>query len=150
LLVVAITYGIWLLVSGGRMSWPPSQLLASIYTVAGCLALVGPVIVLRNGAAERGLGELLWMTGGMLVWVFNIAAAIRGSWRSQGWAAATPLSYEAMGMTILAVLLAGWFCRVGNRTWSWTNVTGWVLGVFWVGMAVSTFVPAPVRVVGLR
>ena len=41
-------------------------------------------------------------------------------------------------MTILAVLVAGWRCRLGVRNWSWTNVTGWALGLFWVGMALST------------
>lgn len=139
LLGAAISYGLYLLVMRGRVSWPPHDLLASIYTVAGCLALVGPFVLARVDSGERGLGELLWMTGGLLIWVFDAAAALRGHWRAETWA--TPLGYEAMGMTILAVLIAGWRCQLGSRHWSWTNVTGWLLGAFWVGMACSTLVP---------
>ncbi len=47
-----------------------------------------------------------------------------------------------MGLTILAVLLAGWRWRAEGKDWSWTNVTGWVLGLFWVGMGVATMPPA--------
>ncbi len=47
-----------------------------------------------------------------------------------------------MGLTMLAVLLAGWRSKAGARNWSWTNVTGWLLGVFWVGMGLTTLVPA--------
>ena len=68
------------------------------------LALVGPLVLMRGEVSEASLGELLWMTGGLLVWVFDAAAALRGDWRTTPWA--TPLGYQTMGMTILAVLLA--------------------------------------------
>lgn len=145
LVAAAVGYGIVVLVSRGRLEWPPTQLLASLYTVAGCLALVGPIVLARSDSGESGLGELLWMTGGLLVWVFDAVAAVRGEWRTNAWV--TPLGYQAMGLTILAVLLAGWRCRVSVKGWSWTNVTGWVLGVFWVGMALTTLLPA--RAMGL-
>lgn len=148
LLGVAVCYGVALLVQGGRMSWPPHQLLASLYTVAGCLAAVGPIVLARGGEGESGLGELLWMTGGLLVWVFDVVAALRGDWRSTSWV--TPLGYQTMGLTILAVLLAGWRCRVAGRNWSWTNVTGWLLGLFWVGMALASMAPAGVTGVATR
>lgn len=135
----AFCYGLAQLVMKGRVNWPPHQLLSSVFTVAGCLALVGPVILARSESEERGLGELLWMTGGLLVWIFDLSAALRGSWQTQAWA--TPLGYETMGLTMLAVLVAGWRCRIGVRHWSWTNVTGWVLGLFWVMMAFSTLLP---------
>ena len=131
----AVCYGLTVLVSHGRMSWPPHQLLASLFTLSGCLAAVGP-IVLARGEGEGGLGELLWMTGGLLVWVFDAVALVHGDWRSTAWV--TPLGYQAMGLTILAVLLAGWRCRIAGRGWTWTNVTGWLLGLFWVGMALTT------------
>ncbi len=140
LLAAAVCYGLAILVNRGRMSWPPDQLLASLYTVAGCIAVVGPIVLFRGDSGEAGLGDLLWMTGGLLVWVFDAAAAVRGDWQSTAWV--TPLGYQTMGMTILAVLLAGWRCRVSGRVWSWTNVTGWVLGLFWVGMAVVSMLPA--------
>jgi hypothetical protein len=140
LLGAAIAYGISLLVTKGRVSWPPHELLASIYTVAGCLAIVGPVILARGDAADRGLGELLWMTGGLLVWVFDAAGLLRGGLTTRTWA--TPLGYETMGLTMLAVLVAGWRCSAGVRSWSWTNVTGWILGIYWVAMAFTTLLPA--------
>jgi hypothetical protein len=85
------------------------------------------------------------MTGGLLVWVFDGVALARGEWRTNAWV--TPLGYQTMGLTILAVLLAGWRCRIAGRGWSWTNVTGWVLGLFWVGLALSAMWSG--RVVGL-
>jgi hypothetical protein len=140
LLAGAVGVGLWTLVERGRVSWPPTQLLASLFTVAGCLALVGPVLlVTRKGKEEGGLGELLWMAGGLIVWVFDLAAVLKGEWRGLAWT--SPLGYQAMGLTILAVLIAGWRWRSGSRDWSWTNVTGWLLGLFWVGMGLSTMAP---------
>jgi hypothetical protein len=136
----AVSYGLVILVNRGRVSWPPNQLLGSLFTVSGCLALVGPIVLARGEGNEGGLGELLWMTGGLLVWVFDAVALARGEWRTMAWV--TPLGYQTMGLTILAVLLAGWRCRIAGRGWSWTNVTGWVLGLFWVGMAMATMWPA--------
>ena len=79
------------------------------------------------------------MAGGLIVWVFDLAAVARGEWR--GLAPATPLGQRTMGLTILAVLLAGWRWRPAARDWSWTNVAGWVLGLFWVGMGLASMTP---------
>jgi hypothetical protein len=145
LLVGALGYGFWLLVSRGHVSWPPTQLLSNAYTLAGCLALVGPVVLLRGEGKPGGLGSLIWLTGGMLVWVFDLAAVARGDFRTATWA--TPLGTLPMGLTIFAVLLAGWRAQGGERNWTWTNVTGWVLGLFWILSAAATLVPA--RSIGL-
>ena len=145
LLGAALCCGMGLLFARGRLSWPPTQLLASVYTVAGCLAMIGPILLHRRESAEVGLGELLWMVGGLVVWVFDLAAVARGDIRTLSWA--TPLGYQPMGLTMLAVLLAAWRCRVAGASWSWTNVAGWALGLFWVGMAAWTLVPG--RVLGL-
>src|SRR4051794_1050637 len=75
---LASSYALWLLVSRGRVAWPPSDLIANIYTVAGCIALVGPLVLLRRDGAETGVGDTLWLTGGLMVWIFNVAALIRG------------------------------------------------------------------------
>jgi hypothetical protein len=136
----AFAAGLAILVARGRVGWPPHHLLTSLYTVAGCLALVGPVVLGRSDAAGGGLGELLWMTGGLLIWVNDAAAVARGQWRSASWV--TPLDHQSMGLIVLAVLLAGWRCRLIGRSWSWTNVTGWILGLFWVGLALATWVPS--------
>jgi hypothetical protein len=90
------------------------------------------------------LGELVWLTGGLLVWFFDIEAILRGQWRAVHWA--TPLPERTMGIAILAVLLAGWKCGTGEWKWSWTNLTGWLLSTFWVGMAVCSWLLAsPLR-----
>jgi len=142
---VALCSGIGTLFARGRLSWPPTQLLASLFTVAGFVAMIGPILLHRRESSEVGLGELLWMAGGLVVWIFDLAAVARGDFRTLSWA--TPLGYQPMGLTMLAVLLAAWRCRVAGSGWSWTNVTGWALGLFWVGMAAYTLVPG--RVLGL-
>ena len=145
LLGAALCYGLGTLFARGRLTWPPDQLLASTFTVAGCLALIGPILLYRREAGEIGLGELLWMAGGLVVWVFDLAAVAKGEVTTLSWA--TPLGYQPMGLTILAVLLATARARVAGSNWSWTNVTGWALGIFWVSMAATTLIPR--RVLGL-
>ena len=129
------------LVQKGRLTWPPYQLLSSLSTLAGCLALVGPLILIRSGEIEGSLGELMWLTGGLLIWFFDIEAVVQGRWKTMPWA--TPLSDRTLGLAILAVLLAGWKCGLAVRNWSWTNVTGWLLSAFWVGMAFCSWFLAP-------
>lgn len=139
LLAVAVSYGLWLLVIRGRVDWPPHDFLNSVYTVTGCLALVGPLVLLRRSAGEGGLGDLVWLSGGLLTWTFDLAALVRGEPVGPSWA--TPLATTPMGLTILAVLLAGWRTRGGGSDWTWTNVVGWLLGLFWVGMGLATLIP---------
>lgn len=146
--LVALAYGAWLMTTKGWMTWPPSGLLAAAFTISGCLALVGPIVLFRREAGDGGLGELLWLTGGILIWVFDIAAALRGEANGIAWA--TPLGARAMGLTILAVLLAAWRTHGDSRSWAWTNVTGWILGLFWVGLALGTLVPGAPMQLALR
>ena len=135
------------LIERGRLTWPPYQLLSSLSTLAGCLALVGPLILIRSGEIEGSLGELMWLTGGLLVWFFDIEAVALGRWKTVAWA--TPLSDRTLGLVILAVLLAGWKCGLAVRNWSWTNVMGWILSAFWVGMAFCSWLLAPAWRTGL-
>ncbi len=145
LISVAIGYGLWLLVERGRMSWPPTDLLANASTLAGCLALVGPII-LAKPRSEPALGEMVWMTGGLLLWIFDALALVSGGFRSVSWA--TPIRSQTLGLTILAVGAASWRLNGSGRSWSWTNVLGWILGVFWVALAVMEMLPAsPTRLV---
>jgi hypothetical protein len=137
LLVMALAFGLWLLVSRGQMTWPPSRLLSNLYTIAGCLALVGPFVLARK-TSETGLGDLVWMTGGMLVWLADLASLF-GHVRLSTWA--TPLSYQTMGLATLALFVAGGRLHGAGHTWSWTNVVGWVLGLFWVGMGLASLWP---------
>lgn len=141
LLTLALGYGLWLLVDRGRVSWPPHELLTGLHTFAGCLALVGPLVLSRREGAEGGVGELAWMTGGLLVWIHDLAALAQGRYQNHSWV--TPLEVAPMGLTILAVVVAGWRLRAnaGGRNWAWTNVVGWVLGGFWVALGVSSYLP---------
>jgi hypothetical protein len=141
LIGAALLCGTGLLVQRGRLTWPPYAVLSSLATLAGCLALVGPVILFRPGELEGSLGELGWLTAGLLLWAFDIAAILQGQWRTIHWA--TPLPDRTLGLIVLAVLLAGWRCGLAQRNWSWTNVAGWVLCAFWVGMAACSWLLAP-------
>lgn len=137
LVAAALLWGAGLLVQRGRLTWPPYQLLSSLSTVAGCLALVGPLVLVGAAEAPGSLGELVWLTAGLLVWLLDIEAMLRGEWRSVQWA--TPLPERTMGLTIMAVLLAGWKSGMAHWKWSWTNLTGWILSAFWVSMAFSSW-----------
>jgi hypothetical protein len=141
LLTGAIVAGLYGLVAHGRLSWPPTALMANAYTLAGYIALVGPIVLARRGTdGESGLGDLLWLTGGALVWIFDLAAVLGG--RGSAASFATPIGARTMGLVVLAVLLAGWRTRGAGRSWSWTNVTGWALGAFWVGLALAGLWPS--------
>jgi hypothetical protein len=140
LVAAALAWGLSLLVQRGRMTWPPYALLSGLATIAGCLALVGPFILLRSGEIQGSLGELAWLTAGILIWIFDIVAIVQGQWRTIPWA--TPLSDRTLGLTVLAVLVAGWRCGLAQRNWSWTNVIGCLLSAFWVGMAVCSWLLA--------
>jgi hypothetical protein len=141
LVAAAILWGISLLVQRGRLTWPPYALLSSLATLAGCMALVGPVILFRSTEIEGSLGELGWLTAGIMLWLFNLAAVFQGQWKTIHWA--TPISDRTLGLTILAVLLAGWRCGLAQRNWSWTNVAGWMLSAFWVAMAICSWLLSP-------
>jgi hypothetical protein len=140
LIAAALGWGLMLLVQRGRMTWPPYTLLSNLATLAGCLALVGPIVLFRSGEVQGSLGELAWLTAGLLIWSFDIAAVLQGQWRSIHWA--TPLSDRTLGLTVLAVLVAGWKCGLAQRNWSWTNVAGCLLSAFWVAMAVCSWLLA--------
>ena len=45
--------------------------------MAGCLAIVGPVILYRSGELEGSLGELMWLVGGLLVWIFDFEGVLQ-------------------------------------------------------------------------
>lgn len=147
LVAAALAMGLGVLIARGRMSWPPTQLLQGGFTVAGCLALVGPVVVGRRAEGGAGVGELTWLSVGLLIWLFDLAAASRGEWPDLAWA--TPIGARTLGITVLAIMIGGWRCGLGGRNWSWTNVIGWTLGLFWVGLAFGAIDPTSTGGFGL-
>jgi hypothetical protein len=129
LVALAVAAACGLLVSSGRLSWPPRELLSGARILAGCLAAIGPLVLLRRHA-EAGLGDLLWLSGGLALWVFNLASLIAGQWNPRAWA--TPLPPQSFGLVLLVILIAGWRTLGTGKTWTWTNITGWILGTFWI------------------
>ena len=139
LVLAAVGYGMMLLIDRRELSWPPRELMGSLATIAGCLAMVGPLLLWRRGGGEATLGELTWIVGGLLLWSLNLAALARGQTRGVDWA--SPIGPELLGPVALAVLIGGW--RTGRAAWSWTwtGVTGWVLGLLWIGLGVLEMLP---------
>lgn len=135
-IMAALGYGGVLLVQNGRLSWPPYNLLGSMFTVFGCIALVGPFILCRRAPGDAYLGELVWLTCGLLIWMHDLAFVARGDWKTAPWA--TPMSYQAIGLAALAIVIAGRQCGIAAKSWAWTNVVGLILALFWVGMGVWT------------
>lgn len=132
----AMSLGLWLLVSRGLIAWPPMRLLGSLATVVGCIAACGPIVLVRRGKRELATGDLLWMVGGILVWVHAALALLAGTFRLE--LVPTPLAPSVMGTFIGTVLIAGWLLNGGSQNWTWTNVIGWMLGCFWVGLGLAT------------
>lgn len=147
LVVAAFGYGLALLVDRRELSWPPRELLASLATLAGCLAMVGPLLLWRRGAAEGTLGELIWMVGGLILWAFDLSALALGRTRGLDWAA--PVGPEVLGPVMIALMIGGW--RTGRVAWSWTwtSVTGWLLGLIWIGMGILAMLPDRPSIAGL-
>lgn len=136
------------MVRRGELAWPPTDLIQALGTFAGCLALAGPLIIRRDLQSEIGLGDLLWVAGGLLIALTDSVALIRGQYRSVHWA--MPLGAETMGLVILAVGLAVWRAGLARPGWSWTNLTGCALACFWVSTAVASLWPARLGLLSLR
>jgi hypothetical protein len=138
-IVAALGIGTWLLVQQGQLDWPPSRLLENLSTLAGCLALVGPILLLRQDRSKAGVGDLVWLTAGCLTWLYNLAALARGSFVLER--APNPSGALIMGLAIGAVSIAGLRLQGLGRAWTWTNITGWVLGIFWIVLGTLTLLP---------
>ena len=89
----------------GDLALPVLRDVALAVSPGECLALVGPLILARSGKSSGSLGELVWMTGGLLIWIFDVVGMASGTVKWADWA--TPLGERTMGLIILAVLLAG-------------------------------------------
>ena len=130
LIFAAIGYATWVLVQRGRLSWPPYGPLASAYTIAGGIALIGPIVLAKWGDAGEPIGERIWRTGGFLIWILDLASIARGQIGVLQWI--TPVDAGQMGLIMLAVMASGWSRSSGGGfRWSWTNLVGWCLGVLW-------------------
>lgn len=140
---IALGFGLWILVLRGQVTWPPDRLLASLAIVAGCIGLVGPLVLARSAAAEPGLGTALWWFGGVLLWLQNLAMLTRGEFE----VAQCPIALGAqpMGLAVLAALIATWRTHGVGQTSSWPNVLGWILGIFWIGSGLASFFPFGAR-----
>lgn len=140
LLAGAVGIAVWALVRRGGMEWPPRELLSGAFTVTGGLALAGPIALWLHGAGDdRGLGERVWMTCGLLTWLFDAAGLARGETRPN--TLISPIPATTLGLFALAIVIAGWRGRSDSNNWRWTNVLGWMLGLFWIGLAAWSLFP---------
>lgn len=139
IVAVAVGMGLWALVQRRELSWPPSGLIANLTTLTGYLALAGPIVLSRQDRGRTGVGDLVWMTTGVLFWLYNGAAVIRGTFDPGR--LADPVGAVGLALSVLAVMIAAWRLHGNGRIWTWTNVTGWILGVFWVGVGLATLLP---------
>jgi hypothetical protein len=80
------------------------------------------------------------MVGGILVWLHSGLALLAGNFKLA--AAPTPLSSQAMATVIGTVMIATWLLNGTGRSWTWTNILGWLLGGFWVGLGVASYTGA--------
>lgn len=140
LLAGSIGYAVHLLVQAGAMHWPPTELVQAGGTVAGCLALVGPLILWRGGSSgEASLGDLVWLNCGLLVWVCNLMAMSRGELPGKSWV--TPVEPGLMGAFTIACVVASWKGARARWVWSWTSVVGGLLCTFWVVGGLASLMP---------
>lgn len=140
LLAGSLAYAIHLLVQAGAMRWPPTELFQAASTVAGCLALVGPLILWRSGiGAQPSLGDLVWLNCGLVVWVCNLISISRGEMPGKSWVA--PIEPSLMGSLAIGCALASWKGAGARWVWSWTSVVGSLLGLFWMLGAVASLIP---------
>lgn len=142
----ALGIGLWALVDRGQIAWPPGRMLSAITTLAGYLALAGPIVLARRDRGGAGVGDLVWMTAGLLIWFYNAAALIRGTFETTR--VADPVGPIGLALAVLAVSAAAWRLHGPGRVWTWTNVTGWILGIFWVGSGLAALLPSGVWPLG--
>jgi hypothetical protein len=129
-IVASLAVGAWALVARGQLSWPPMRLLSALSTLSGCLALAGPIVFARHDRSRAGVGDLVWLNAGVLAWLYGLSAAARGTLAAER--LLDPMGPVALGLAALASMIAGWRIYGPGAGWTWTNVTGWILGVFWV------------------
>lgn len=134
----AVAFAAWsVFARRGGSAWAWRELLTTITTVAGCLAIAGPFVLFRRGGDEQGVGDLAWMTSGLLILIFDLAAVVQGAPRSHNWV--NPIEIRSMGLIVLAVLLAGRHQRGAEPLWTWTNVLGWLQSATWLAAAAISY-----------
>lgn len=131
----------YLLIERGAVSWPPDDLLRSASTLAACLTLIGPLILWNGGNGKPGsLGDLIWMTAGLALWAFLLAGLARGDARRLDWTSPVPPSM--LGLFLLATAAAGRRTARLPLSWTWTDVLGTTLGLFWILIALAELLGA--------
>ncbi len=131
LVVGAIALAGYVLVVRGALSWPPHELTGSIGIVAGCLTLIGPLVLWgRRGEAGASLGDHAWMTCGVAAWLFALARWSIGGAPSLDWTA--PVAPWVIGGVAASTACSGWRIAGLRPAWTWTGVLGASLAVYWV------------------
>lgn len=135
------------------IDWPPSQIGPILSALAGWIALTGPWILYRHeeNAGGMGVGDRVWMTSGLALWIALAANVARGRIPNLQ-SAVTTLGAQELALLAGATLAGGLLARPAATRWTWTNLMGWFLALAWISAsALPTGTSLwPVLALGLR
>lgn len=135
LVCLGVGHGLYLLVDRGAIGWPPSQLMGPASTLAGSVAMVGPIVLWKKvGGSDASVGDLVWMAGGLFLWLLDLSAIAEGRSGRMDWA--VPAEPRVLGCFAVAVMVAGWTSGHARWAWTWSGITGSILGGIWVSRMV--------------
>lgn len=124
----------------GWIDWPPTQLGKILATLAGWIALAGPLVLFRHEeqAGSMGVGDRVWITTGLLLWLKLSLQIGTGNLPSVE-AVTTLIDSRDMALVSAACLIGGMMGKPKNSHWTWTNLVGWGMSVCWM---TSVLLPA--------
>lgn len=124
----------------GWIQWPPANLGSILASLAGWIALAGPLILFRHEeqTGGMGIGDRVWVTTGFLLWLKIAIQLFTGRFPSIE-AVATIVGPTDMALISMACLAGGLIGRPKSSHWTWTNLVGWGLSLCWLS---AVFLPA--------
>jgi hypothetical protein len=138
LVIISISLGAFLrlAVARGWVDWPPTQIGPILTAFAGWVALTGPWILFRHEeqSGGMGVGDRVWITCGLALWIalgMNLAGGRMPSLQS----ITSAIGPKEMAVLAAATLAGGILARPSGSSWTWTNITGWLLAICWLTAA---------------
>jgi len=120
-------------ITRGWIEWPPSNLGMMLAAFSGWVALAGPFVLFRyeENSGGMGLGDRVWMTSGMLIWLRFALELVSG--RVPSWnGIATSVSPTELSVLAAASVLGGMLAKPKQTHWTWTNLMGWGIAMAWL------------------
>lgn len=135
LVILTLSLGAFLKLAIARhwIDWPPSQIGPILSAFAGWIALTGPWILYRHeeNAGGMGVGDRVWMTCGLALWIALVLNLVQGRVPSLQ-SAVTAIGANELALLAGATLAGGLLARPSATRWTWTNLTGWFLALAWL------------------